>query len=237
MLEVIDSPLTRFAQEAERRRIARELHDGVVQSLTALVADLEYFRLQHAHPSQDHHDESVEARVEAWQELAQVSLVSMRQALGRLRAQSTRNVDFVTSMHTLIEDMQASGYTVTYEDADWPTQLPFEHTSHLYAIIREMFVNIRKHAHASRVTLFLFTHEEQIYLSIADDGIGMPSSSTSAVDEQNGYHQGLLGLFERTQLLDGQLSIESEPGKGTRIDVAIPLPSISFQQGFSKVEL
>ena len=226
MLEMIDSPLTRFAQEAERRRIARELHDGVVQSLTALIADLEYFRLQHAHLSQGHQDESVEARVEAWQELAQDSLVSMRHALGGLRTQGKHNVDLITSLSTLIEDMQASGYVVTYEDADWPTQLPFEYTSHLYAIIREIFVNIRKHAHASCITLFLFTHEEQIHLSIADDGVGIPPSSTSAVDEQNGYHQGLLGLYERTQLLGGQLSIESGLGKGTRIDVAIPLPSM-----------
>ncbi len=224
MLEVIDSPLTRFAQEAERRRIARELHDGVVQSLTALVADLEYFRLQQARLSQEQHanNQDVEARVEAWQELAQDSLASMRQALGGLRTQNTHNVDFVASIHALIDDMHEAGYTVTYDDADWPTRLPFDYTSHLYAIIRETFINIRKHAHASNITLFLFQYEEHLHLSIGDDGIGMPPYATNAVNEPNGYHQGLLGLYERTQLLEGQLSIESEPGKGTRIDIEIP---------------
>ncbi len=225
MLEVIDSPLTRFAQEAERRRIARELHDGAVQSLTALVADLEYFRMQQTHLSQEQHanNHDVEARVEAWQELAQDSLASMRQALGGLRTQNTHNVDFVASIHTLIDDMQRTGYTLTYDDTDWPILLPFEYTSHLYAIIREVFTNIRKHSHASHVTLFLFQHEGHLHLSIGDNGIGIPPQVASAINEQNGYHQGLLGLHERIQLLEGQLSIESEPGKGTRIDIDIPL--------------
>ena len=225
MPEVIDSPLTRFVQEAERRRIARELHDGVVQSLTALVTDLEYFRLQHVHMSQEKHadNQEVEARVEAWQELAQDSLASMRQALGGLRTQNTCHVDFVASIFALIDDMHEAGYTVTYDDVDWPTALPLEYTSHLTAIIREAFLNIRKHAHATHVTLFLFQHEGQVHLSIGDDGVGMPSHSTDAVGEQNsGYHQGLLGLHERTQLLGGQLSVVSELGKGTRIDINIP---------------
>ncbi len=200
MFEVIDSSLTRSAQEAERRRIARELHDGVVQSLTALVADLEYFRLQQARLSQEQHahNQDVEARVEAWQEMAQDSLASMRQALGRLRNQTTHNVDFVTSIHTLIDDMHEAGYIITYEAADWPTFLPFEYTSHLYAIIREAFTNIRKHAHASHVTLFLFQLEEHLHLSISDDGVGMPPYVVNVINEQNGYHQGLLGLYERT---------------------------------------
>lgn len=72
------------------------------------------------------------------------------------------------------------------------------------------------------LTLFLFQHEEHLHLSIGDDGVGMPPHLADVVNEQNGYHQGLLGLHERTQLLEGRLSIESEPGKGTRIDIDIP---------------
>lgn len=226
MLEVIDSPLTHFAQEAERRRIARELHDGVVQSLTALVADLEYFRLRHAHTPQEQNADSqeVESKIEAWQELARDSLTSMRQALGGLRMQTMRTFDLMTSIHTLIDDMQQAGYRVTYEDENWPTLLPFEYTSNLYAIIRETFTNIRKHAHASHVTLFLFNHEEHLHISVGDDGVGMCPPMIDISDGQSGYQQGLLGLYERAQLLGGQLSVESEPGRGTRVDVDIPLP-------------
>src|SRR6266702_6335581 len=86
-LDAVDTQATRMVQEAERRRIARELHDGVVQSLTALVADLEYFRTR-CLPVIDQSSREVAEKVDAWQELARDSLASMRQALGRLRKPS-----------------------------------------------------------------------------------------------------------------------------------------------------
>jgi len=83
MLDVLDSPAMRQAQEAERRRIARELHDGVVQSLTALVADLEYFQTRYL-PTIDQTSRAIAEKVAIWQELARDSLTSLRQALGGL---------------------------------------------------------------------------------------------------------------------------------------------------------
>src|SRR5260370_14508757 len=83
MLDVLDSPAMRQAQEAERRRIARELHDGVVQSLTALVADLEYFQTRTL-PTIDQTSLAIAEKVAIWQELARDSLTSMRHALGGL---------------------------------------------------------------------------------------------------------------------------------------------------------
>jgi DNA-binding CsgD family transcriptional regulator len=83
MLDVLDSPAMRQAQEAERRRIARELHDGVVQSLTALVADLEYFQTRYL-PTIDQTSRAIAEKVAIWQELARDSLTSMHQALGGL---------------------------------------------------------------------------------------------------------------------------------------------------------
>src|SRR5256884_3584624 len=90
MLTVLDSPSIRLAQEAERRRIARELHDGVVQSLTALVADLEYFRTRYLSANEEigQNGQKIAEKVETWQELARDSLTSMRQALGGLRTPS-----------------------------------------------------------------------------------------------------------------------------------------------------
>src|SRR5215471_14193029 len=84
MLNVPDSPVTRFAQETERRRIARELHDGVVQSLSALAADLEYFRTRCLPTLKQTSCEIVE-KVAHWQELACESLTLMREALSGMR--------------------------------------------------------------------------------------------------------------------------------------------------------
>jgi len=234
MLEVADTSLTRFAQEAERHRIARDLHDNVVQTLTALVADLEYFRTRQFARDGGEASQMVEEKLEAWQELARDSLTSMRQTLGDLRSSSIEN-GLEQAVSKLLDDFQDAGYTLTYECTDLPTMLPPEYTTHLYSIVREALINISKHAQASHVTVFLFTHEESLHLSIADNGVGMKATHVIETDngENNtrlqshpmrGYQQGLLGMQERAMLLGGQFSIESWSGKGTRIDVNVPLP-------------
>src|SRR5579859_5709502 len=145
MIEVqTDSPITQFAQEAERRRIARELHDGVVQSLTALVADLEYFRTRYLPATSQASSEVVE-KVEVWQELARDSLTSMRQALGGLRKPSELDLGLEYAIQVISIDLRDSGYTVVFECEDWPVMLPIEYTSNIYYIIREALTNICKH--------------------------------------------------------------------------------------------
>jgi DNA-binding CsgD family transcriptional regulator len=110
MLDVLDSPAMRQAQDAERRRIARELHDGVVQSLTALVADLEYFQTRYL-PTNDQTSRAIAEKVATWQELARDSLTSMRQALGGLHQPGDLDFDLD------IESAQGRGTRV---DVDLP---------------------------------------------------------------------------------------------------------------------
>jgi len=110
MLDVLDSPAMRQAQEAERRRIARELHDGVVQSLTALVADLEYFQTRYL-PTIDQTSRAIAEKVAIWQELARDSLTSMHQALGGLHQPGDLDFDLE------IESAQGRGTRV---DVDIP---------------------------------------------------------------------------------------------------------------------
>jgi DNA-binding CsgD family transcriptional regulator len=110
MLDVLDSPAMRQAQEAERRRIARELHDGVVQSLTALVADLEYFQTRYL-PTIDQTSRAIAEKVAIWQELARDSLTSMSQALGGLHQPGDLDFDLE------IESAQGRG---THVDVDIP---------------------------------------------------------------------------------------------------------------------
>jgi two-component system, NarL family, sensor histidine kinase DegS len=222
MLNVLDSPATRFAQEAERRRIARELHDSVVQSLTALVADLEYFRTR-CLPASNETSPAVAAKVETWQELARDSLMSMRRALGGLRVPAELEGGLESALQTLVTELRDEGYCVQYECADWPELLPFEYTSNLYYIVQEALTNIRKHAQASTVRIAMFSYEGHLHLSIGDNGKGI---AASASPKQAGCQQGLIGLRERVILLAGRVSIESSPARGTRIDVDIPLEAM-----------
>ena len=217
-----DASITSLAQEAERRRLARELHDGVVQSLTALVADLEYFRTRHL-PASDVASPEVAEKLEVWQELARDSLQLMRQVLGGLRKHTELEAGLEAAIASLLTEFQQAGYKVIYDCGDWPQMLPDEYTSNVYFIVREALTNIRKHAQATKITVFLFTHEGRLHVSIGDNGAGIPASSVTV--SVPGYRQGLVGLHERVAMLGGQLTIKSAAGRGTRIDVDIALPS------------
>jgi len=222
MLTVLDSSSIRLAQEAERRRIARELHDSVVQSLTALVADLEYFQTrQLSSPGQS--GQAVAEKVAAWQELARYSLTSMRQALGGLRQPDELDFGLEYAIQAVLSELREAGYKVVFECGNWPDQLPAEHASHLYYIVREALTNISKHAHATSITVYMFAFENHLHISISDDGIGMNKQSTNSY-VHSGYQLGLTGIRERVSLLNGQLTIESLEGRGTRVDVEIPKP-------------
>jgi two-component system, NarL family, sensor histidine kinase DegS len=219
MLEMSDWALTRVAQEAERRRIARELHDGPVQSLSALLTDLEHFLL-HQHP--DSAGQDLLETVERWQNLARVSLLSMRQTLEGLRSQDDSEFDLLVLLRSLLAEMQQLGYVVNLDVLDWPSSLPFVYSSQLYYCIHEAITNVRKHAQATHVDVFLLTDEEMLHVSVIDNGVGFVASP--ARPAQTGSQQGLIGLQERVSLLGGRLSLTSEPAQGTRVDIAVPLP-------------
>ncbi len=222
MLDVLDSPITRLVQDAERRRIARDLHDSVVQSLTALVADLEYFRIRQL-ASSGEAGQQVAERVETWQALARDSLASMREALGGLRMPSELDLGLENALEILLASLQSADYRVECECEDWPAVLPYEFTSNLYYIAREALTNIEKHAKASTIHICMFGYEGHLYISIADDGKGM-AKDLPVVPRGNGYHQGIMGMRERAALLGGRVTFDSVQGKGTRVDIDIPLP-------------
>ena len=227
MLTVLDSQSIRLAQEAERRRIARELHDSVVQSLITLVADLEYFQKLHL-PTLDQSGQAVAEKIAAWQELARDSLTSMRQALGGLRQPGELDFGLEYAIQVALSELREAGYTVVFECDNWPDQLPAEYTSHIYSIVREALTNISKHAHATSITVCIITFEDHLHISIRDDGMGMNIQSTS-IHLYSGDQQGLIGIRERVTLLNGQLTIESVEGRGTRIDVDIPMSGFFSQ--------
>lgn len=245
MLETAEARTTRLAQETERRRIARELHDNAVQSLTALVADMEYLRLnKHAGAGSDGFMErEMLSKLESWHELALESLFAIRQTLSGLRPQGDQPFDLEAAVEALLTNLQNAGYSVTFECSSWPASLLTDYASHLFYVIRESLINISKHADASSVIVSMFGYEDHLYVSVSDDGVGMhPAPETRKQmteltptlpphqEQAHGYHQGLMVLRERVALLGGKLSFTNEAiaGKGTRLEVEIPLPIAHF---------
>lgn len=223
MLDVLDSPITRLVQDAERKRLARDLHDSVVQSLTALVADLDYFRL----PRLAEHNEAerqLTEKVETWQALARESLAAMREALGGLRMPAEVDLGLEHSLEILLASLRNAGYRVECECEDWPAALPHDVTTNVYYIAREALTNIEKHAQANSIHICMFNYEGHLYISIADDGKGIKQDALVA-SGGSGYHQGIIGMKERAALLGGRVTFDSVPGRGTRVDIDIPLPA------------
>ncbi|GCE19647.1 sensor histidine kinase [Dictyobacter kobayashii] len=166
MLNIVEASDTHVTQHEERRRLARELHDGVVQSLTALVTDLEQFR------SQQFFEHELSENIENWHALARNSLLTLRQTLSGLRTNAMGNFDFVESVLAMLKSMQDAGYKVTFECNDWPTQLPTEYASNLYYVLREAIINICKHAAATAVVVSLYEAEGCLHIHVGDDGVG-----------------------------------------------------------------
>jgi signal transduction histidine kinase len=208
------------AQESERQRIARELHDATGQSLTAISLGLR----------------GIEATVEKGSpiDIRQIrelkifgtnALGELRQLIADLRPPQLDDLGLVPALQWYIDSFEKrsvieSNLTVTGEQV----RLPSEYETIIFRITQEALTNIIKHAHASHVEVTLKMHPTQIQLAIKDDGIGFDSTQVLGLEGQrSGW--GLLGIQERTLLLGGQYEIETSPGQGTKIHVTIPLIS------------
>lgn len=232
MLDVLHPSEMSFAQEVERRRLARELHDSAIQSLTALVADLEYFRARFV-PTPGEINTQLAEKVEIWQELARESLDSMRRVLGGLRTMPGLDAGLPRAVEALLAKMQSDYVRVEFECEDWPALLSDEQTAHIYAIVREVLTNISKHANAKVIRVCMFSFDRNLHMSITDDGVGMPLASVAhrGMCQKNGYEQGIVAMQERATLLGGHITLESRPGQGTRVDLEVPLPRKPYMMG------
>jgi signal transduction histidine kinase len=195
----------------ERNRIAREIHDSLGHSLTALNLHLEMaLKLAHIHP-----DRSREVLTEA-KRLGSISLQDVRQSVATLRSNPLQGKDLPTAIEKLVDEFQLSNQLKPICDLDLPPILPQDIATAIYRIIQESLTNITKYAFASNVIVRVKTRATAIELSIIDDGQGFnPTYNTTGF--------GLQGMRERVLSLDGKFEIISAPQQGCQILATIPL--------------
>jgi two-component system sensor histidine kinase UhpB len=196
------------AQEAERLRVARELHDEIGQTLTAVVLQAE----QAADG-----DPALASR-----ELARLanalhdSLEDVRRIARELRPEALDDLGLVNALIALCSRVDAqSGPRVRRELEGGLPPLSPEVELVLYRVAQESLTNTVRHAEASTATVSLAADAESVSLSIDDDGKGMPA-------ELPGGTAGIAGMRERALLVGGHLSIDSPPGEGTRVRLSVP---------------
>jgi len=197
------------AQEEERRRIARELHDETGQSLTALLVGLR--TIEGARTIADAVKLAQQLRGMAAQTLQDVGRLShglhprILDDLG-LAAAATRHAQEFARLYGIGVDVRIEGF-----DAEPP--LPLVQNA-IYRVLQEALTNVARHAGARRVRVRLVRHETMVELRVQDDGTGF--------DSGDGGRLGLRGMRERAALLGGSVEVESQPGAGTSITAHFP---------------
>jgi signal transduction histidine kinase len=196
----------------ERNRIAREIHDSLGHSLTALNLHLEMaVKLSQVKP-----EKSREVLVEA-KRLGSIALRDVRQSVSALRSDPMHDRDLATAIHELADEFKLSNYIQPLCQLDLPTNLPPSVTITIYRIIQEALTNISKYAHATEVTIDIRTDTKSIELQITDNGHGfIPTNNLTGF--------GLQGMRERVLSLQGDFALISAPDRGCQIIASIPWP-------------
>ena len=191
------------AQEGERRRIARELHDEIGQALTAVVLQLDRAR-RGATRTVD--DEVGEAR-----ETVRASLEEVRGIARRLRPEALDDLGLASALAALTNDLsRRAGVHVERAIAPDIPALDPEDELVIYRVAQEALTNVARHAAASRALLVLGVHDGQVVLEVSDAGAGFERAGALE-------GSGLLGMRERALLIGAELELRSALGEGTSV--------------------
>ena len=205
------------AQEEERMRLARELHDDTIQAVIALKQ-----RVQLAQKSVK--DQNGRQSLRELENLAEQTIENLRRLTRALRPIYLEDLGLVTALEMLArETTQANHLEVDFQRSGQERRLPHEVELALYRIAQEALNNVLHHAKAKHATLSI-AFEKTIKLEITDNGIGfaVPKSPTELAP---GGHFGLLGMRERADLIGARLEVQSEAGHGTRLSVQLASPA------------
>ncbi len=210
------------AQEAERQRIARELHDATGQSLTAISLGLRGVEglLQKGNGEQL---PLIASQVGELKNFGANALGELRQIIADLRPSILDELGLAAALKWYVQAFESRrGIATDFVQEGEAVRLSSEYETVLFRITQEAMTNIAKHAQASRVTVMLRFTPAKVCLMVDDDGVGFDvKAQEQRNDRLSGW--GLLGIQERTSLLGGSYAIDSTPGAGTTIWVTVPL--------------
>ena len=197
------------AQETERARIARDLHDDISQQLVLLVIDLDLM------------GSAGQAQTEKWAHealiRAQAITRSVRDLSHRLHPARLRLAGLVSALDSLRQEMARPDMTIDFTHENVPAALPPELTLCLFRVVQEALQNTLKYSRAQQVSVRLSGGPDGLALTIVDDGVGF--------DVPTAWNRGLglISMGERLQAIGGTLEIRSTPGAGTRLTITAPL--------------
>jgi signal transduction histidine kinase len=198
------------AQELERKRLARELHDETGQALTSILLGLK--------PLEEATSGATQDAVAEVRELVVSTLQDVRRLAVELRPSALDDLGLVPAIDRLARSFAESGIHVDVEAHIGDQRLPEPIETTLYRIVQEAITNVAKHAEARRLSVTLTRKNGSVVAIVEDDGKGFDPTDTDSAG------LGLLGMRERLALVGGTLRIEASSGAGTTIAAEVPVP-------------
>ena len=206
------------AQENERRRIARELHDGLGQILTGIKFNFETFERMIGAQNRSERQRFAEIK-----ELLNSAIIEAQQISHNLIPRALDDFGLVPALEALCRQVaQHSGVKVGFGAQNLPERLSANLEIGLFRIAQEALNNIAKHAEAASANLNIARQASTIALCIEDDGKGFLHDKNPHADRRE-QGMGMINMRERVEALNGALTIESQPGRGTKIIIELPL--------------
>lgn len=203
-----------LAQENERQRIARELHDSTSQSLTSLLVGLQNLRLAKS-------GEEISGQVDSLRDVIAHTLNEVRSISWQLRPTVVNDLGLVNSLVHYIDDFQKQHHlSVDLVTAGLEEELSPELETTIYRVIQEALTNVARYAQANAVSVIINSGQDMLKIIVEDDGVGFDPEYV----QKHTRSLGLKGIRERAGLFDGKLTIESSPGQGSSLFIEIPHP-------------
>lgn len=212
--------------EEERRRIARDLHDGPAQAITNLSMRLDIVRRMI-----DRQPDLAAEELERLYQRMRVAVSDVRRLIYDLRPIAIDEVGLMQAIQQLCERNQ-DDWSIPIElaaDENLKLTLPPARQIAIYRLVQEVLNNVRKHAEATQIKIQVTTSKKTVTFQISDDGRGFDTTTIPS------GHYGLIGLRERAEYLRGHVDIASTPGTGTQVKLVIP--TTGTESGNPSVEL
>jgi len=209
--------LRRRAGAAERARFARELHDGAVQSLIAVEMQVDVLRRQ------SDAGKPIGSELGRIQGLLREEVLKLRELMQQMKAIDVDSQRLLGVLNDTVERFQretgiSARFVTDLEDLDMPQRVCRE----ILRIVQEGLVNVRKHSGARHALVRLGQSQGKWSLSVEDDGKGFPFAGRYNQEQMEEAGKGPMIIKERVRLIAGELTVESNPGQGTRLEISVP---------------
>lgn len=211
------------AQENERKRISRELHDVIAQTLTTINIQLAILKRDAMAENKD-----IGRNFERTQQLVENAMNIVHQFAGKLRPTMLDDLGLLPALQSFMKGFkEETGIYVSFTAFAASEQVIGDRRIVFYRVAQEALTNVARHAQANRVEVTIQKLDEAVRLTIKDDGKGFPAGVGARAKKSN--RLGLLGMRERMEMVGGTFAIESVPGKGTTVTAQIPIGKTQTQ--------